>query len=167
MGEDEREEFTTEEQTVEYNASEYDENGNDNTSEYDENEDNNEDSSDGSNQSSEEYLNPNTKKVEYTYVDEDGNEIECVQYEVTQTTKNGWSISATIFGGISLVAWIIPALGFATSIIGMMLSAISFRYTRSPLYSRTSQSRIAITMSIIGFFLALAYSIIKVILFIM
>lgn len=165
MGEDEREEFSVEDQTEEYDTNEYDENTT--NINYEDDTDQTVEYEDESSESKNNILKSNTTKVEYTYVDEDGNEVDCVQYETVQTTMNGWSISATIFGGISLVAWIIPAIGFATSIIGMMLSAISFRYTRSPLYSRTSQAKIAITMSIIGFFLALAFSIVKVILFIM
>lgn len=162
MGEDKKEEITTSEQVNEDNLNEYNEDKNNNSEEYDETQYNNEDY-----QNSVKYVNSNTKKTEYTYVDEDGNEVECVQYEVVQTVNNIWSILATIFGISSLILWIIPIFGFIISIIGIILSAISFKYTRSPLYSRTSKSKIAITMSIIGFFLALAFSILKVILFIM
>lgn len=162
MGEDERDGFYVNEQN---SSNKYDENDINEYSNISIND--NYSSEDYENENENENSIKNTGKVKSTYVDEDGNEVEYVEYQIAQTTVNAWSVSATIFGVISLVIWIIPAIGFATSIIGILFSAISFRYTKASSPSKSSLSKKAFTMSIIGFFVTLAYSIIKVILFIM
>lgn len=94
------------------------------------------------------------------YETEDVDEDETVEYIEENKPINGWAIFSLVFGIASLIFWLLPYIGFATSIIGIMLAAISKKN------SNTSMSTIAIVMCVVGIFIALMYSIFKVVIFI-
>lgn len=87
-------------------------------------------------------------------------EEETIEYITENKSINGWAIFSLIFGIASLVFWLLPYIGFATSIIGIMLAAISKKN------SNTLMSTISIIMCVVGIFIALIYSIFKVVVFI-
>lgn len=87
-------------------------------------------------------------------------EEETTEYITENKSINGWAIFSLIFGIASLVFWLLPYIGFATSIIGIMLAAISKKN------SNTLMSTISIIMCVVGIFIALMYSIFKVVVFI-
>lgn len=87
-------------------------------------------------------------------------EEETTEYITENKSINGWAIFSLIFGIASLVFWLLPYIGFATSIIGIMLAAISKKN------SNTLMSTISIIMCVVGIFIALIYSIFKVVVFI-
>lgn len=94
----------------------------------------------------------------------DNSNIEDSQQEYEEEEvyyTNAWAIASLVFSAGSLIAWLIPYLGFATSIIGLILGAISVKY------SKPSLTKLSITLSLIGFFITLIYSLASVILFIM